>query len=217
MSFTKQRGENRNPKHIYYVSLLNSQQWQGVNGLRARTLRKYPFCQICREEGIKAGVLPDGYVRSSRDVHHLRPVEDVGRYYQPGEEVPEEVKAAMRERCFDEKNVIAVCRECHIRLHRQMQSHVGQQAQTMPKEVTDGATITANFITRITGQEVRPEQVAPVRKGIRKTRFGWVTPEEFKEKIEQQQKDWKSNLLNRFTHDDSGTEDAPTVDAPAKD
>ena len=42
-------------------------------------------------------------------------------------------------------------------------------------------------------------------------------PLEFKEKIEQQQKDWKSNLLNRFTHDDSGTTDAPAVDAPAKD
>ena len=208
MSFTKQRGENRNPKHIYYVSLLNSQDWQGVNGLRARTLRKHPLCQMCEEDGI---------IKSSRDVHHLRPVEDVGRYYQPGEEVPEEVKAAMRERCFDEKNVIAVCREHHIQLHRQMQSHVGQQAQTMPKDVTESSVMMANFITRITGHEVTPEQVAPVRKGIRKTRFGWVTKEEFKEKIEQQHKDWKSNLLNRFTHDDSGTKDAPAVDAPAED
>ena len=57
----------------------------------------------------------------------------------------------------------------------------------------------------------------PTKKGIRKTRFGWVTREEFKEKIEQQHKDWKSNLLNRFTHDDSGTKDAPTVDATAED
>ena len=209
MSFTKQRGENRNPKHIYYVSLLNTQDWQGVNGLRARTLRKHPLCQMCEKDGI---------IRSSVDVHHLKPVEGVGRYYQPGEELPEEVKAAMRERCFDEKNVIALCVPCHIEIHRQMKSHVGQQAKTMPKVVTEGAVATANFMSRVTGRDVRPEDVAPVKKGIRKTRFGWVTREEFKEKIEQQHKDWKSNLLNRFTNNEHrDTQDTPGVDAQPED
>ena len=204
MSWTKQRGENRNPKHIYYVSLLNSQQWQGVNGLRARTLREHPLCQLCEQDGI---------IRSSRDVHHLRPVEDVGRYYRPGEVLPEDVKAAMRHRCFDPTNVIALCRDCHQQIHRDMKSHQWQQLNTMPKDEQSQDEREANdWFERISGGQAKAKP--ETRKGITKTKYGWVTPEEFKAKQQSEIDDWLNKVQG---HDDSGTEGTPAVDAPAKD
>ena len=80
----KQSNWKRNPKHVYYVSLLNSKEWQGINGLRARTLRAHPLCQLCEKQGL---------VVSAVDVHHLKPVEGVGGRYQEGDILPDSVKA----------------------------------------------------------------------------------------------------------------------------
>ena len=201
MSFTRQRGENRNPKHIYYVSLLNTQDWQGVNGLRARTLRKHPLCQMCEKDGI---------IRSSVDVHHLKPVEGVGRYYQPGEELPEDVKAAMRERCFDEKNVIALCVPCHIEIHRQMNSHEGQMVKTMPKVENDQTRSLQDWVSEVSGGKCEARPL--VKKGIRRTKYGWVTPEELKQKQKEELEQWKKKV-----HGLTNTQDTPSVDAQPED
>ena len=197
--------DRRNPKHIYYVSLLNTKDWQGVNGLRAATLRKHPICQKCNR-------------RSSVDVHHLNPVEGVGRYYQPGEELPEDVKAEMRHRCFDEKNVVALCVACHIETHRQMRSHVGQGMKTVPRETNERTRSMAALASKMTGQNVSEQDVARPKKGIRKTRFGWMTNEEYQQRIENERKDRKENLLRRFTTNDiQGTDGTPKVDAAPED
>ena len=201
MSFTRQRGENRNPKHIYYVSLLNTQDWQGVNGLRARTLRKHPLCQMCEKDGI---------IRSSVDVHHLNPVEGVGRYYQPGEELPEDVKAAMRERCFDEKNVIALCRPCHIKIHEDMKSHVGQQVKTMPKVENDQTRSLQDWVQQVSGGKCEARPL--VKKGIRRTKYGWVTDEEFKQRQAEELEQWKKKV-----HGLSNTQDTTSVEAGTED
>ena len=201
MSYTRQRGENRNPKHIYYVSLLNTQDWQGVNGLRARTLRKHPLCQMCEKDGI---------IRSSVDVHHLKPVEGVGRYYQPGEELPEDVKAAMRERCFDEKNVIALCVPCHIEIHRQMNSHEGQMVKTMPKVENDQTRSIQDWVNEVSGGKCEARPL--VKKGIRRTKYGWVTPEELKQRQADELEQWKKKV-----HGLTNTQDTPSVDAQPED
>lgn len=181
----------KNPKHVYYVSLLNSKDWQGVNGLRARTLRAHPLCQMCEKEGI---------VKSAVDVHHIQPVEGVGRRYQPGETLPESVKEAMRLRCFDPNNVIALCIPCHIRIHKEMNSHRGQM-QDLPnlphEEQKQEPTALGNFFTRMTGEQYH-ERPKP-KKGIRRTPLGWMTNEEFQDKQQQNLDNWANNLKDGFT------------------
>ena len=202
----KQSNWKRNPKHVYYVSLLNSKEWQGINGLRARTLRAHPLCQLCEKQGL---------VVSAVDVHHLKPVEGVGGRYHEGDVLPESVKEAMRERCFDEKNVIALCIPCHIRIHKEMNSHYGQMRDlpNLPHEEQPKQEPTAlgNFFTRMTGEEYH-ERPKP-KKGIRRTPLGWMTKEEFKQKLEDNQKKWIDNIEHGFTN----TEGTSGVDADTKD
>ena len=202
----KQSNWKRNPKHVYYVSLLNSKDWQGINGLRARTLRAHPLCQLCEKQGL---------VVSAVDVHHLKPVEGVGGRYQEGDILPDSVKEAMRERCFDEKNVIALCIPCHIRIHKEMNSHRGQMQDlpNLPHEEQPKLEPTAlgNFFTRMTGEQYH-ERPKP-KKGIRRTPLGWMTKEEFKQKLEDNQKKWIDNIEHGFTN----TEGTSGVDADTKD
>lgn len=201
----KKSNWTRNPKHRYYVSLLNSQEWQGINGLRARTLRAHPLCQLCEKQKI---------VASAVDVHHLKPVEGVGGRYKEGDVLPESVKEAMRQRCFDPNNVIALCIPCHIRVHKEMRSHQGQMRDlpNMPhEEQKQEPTALGSFAQRMTGETYQPKP-KPM-KGIRRTPLGWMTPEEFKEKQKQNLDKWKENLTNGFTN----IEGAASVDAATKD
>lgn len=201
----KKSNWTRNPKHRYYVSLLNSQEWQGINGLRARTLRSHPLCQLCEKEGI---------VASAVDVHHLKPVEGVGGRYKDGDVLPESVKEAMRQRCFDPDNVIALCIPCHIRIHKEMRSHQGQMIDlpNMPhEEQKQEQTALGSFAQRMTGETYQPKPKP--KKGIRRTPLGWMTPEEFKEKQKQNLDKWKENLTNGFTN----IEGTASVDAAPKD
>jgi 5-methylcytosine-specific restriction endonuclease McrA len=202
----KKSNWTRNPKHRYYVSLLNPQEWQGINGLRARTLRAHPLCQLCEKEGI---------VASAVDVHHLNPVEGVGGRYVEGDVLPEPIKEAMRQRCFDPNNVIALCIPCHIRIHKEMlRSHVGQMRDlpNMPhEEQKQEPTALGSFAQRMTGETYQPKP-KPM-KGIRRTPLGWMTPEEFKEKQKQNLDKWKENLTNGFTN----IEGTASVDAATED
>ena len=199
MSYTRQRGKSRNPKHIYYVSLLNTQEWQGVNGLRVKTLRAHPICQKCNRW-------------SAVDVHHLKPVEGVGRYYQPGEELPEDVKEAMRERCFDPHNVIALCVPCHIEIHRQMKSHVGQMVKTMPKVENDQTRSLQDWASHVSGGKCEARPL--VKKGIRRTKYGWLTKEELRQREEEELNKWKEKIKGKGCKDITAT---PSVDTGTED
>lgn len=203
------RKPNRNPKHLYYMSLLNTKDWKR---LRGDTLQQHPLCQMCEEQGIREIGKP--YIRSAVDVHHLKPVEGVGGMYLPGEEVPEDVKAQMRERCFDPKNVIALCIPHHIEIHQQMRSHQGQAMKTMPKaEQQPQDSGLEAWVKRNTGKALQPEPPKP-KKGIRKTRFGWVTKDEYEQKKQEQFDNWlKAQQRNGL----QGTDATPTVDAAAED
>lgn len=193
--------KRRNPKHVYYMSLLNSQDWQGVNGLRVRTLREHPLCQMCEKEGI---------VRSAVDVHHIYPVESVGRTYYPDEELPESVKEEMRRRCFDPNNVIALCVPHHIEIHRQMRSHYGQMIKTMPKVENEQTQRLDDWVKQVSGGkcEARPQ----IKKGIRRTKYGWMTSEEFKQKQTEEFEKWKEKCYGL-----ANIKDAPAMDTQSED
>jgi len=90
-----------------YQRLLNSKEWKT---LRAWYLNLHPCCERCREEGIAAGILPDGYVRSAIDVHHIVPVESA--------KSEEEMKLL----CFNPNNLKALCIPCHVKTHKEMRS-----------------------------------------------------------------------------------------------
>ena len=94
---------SRDPK---YQRLLNSPRWAETK--RIVWQRADGRCEVCREEGIAAGVLPDGYVRPGKDCHHIVPVETA------------RTLAEMERLCYDPNNIKLVCVEHHIAIHRQM-------------------------------------------------------------------------------------------------
>jgi hypothetical protein len=129
--------------------------------------------------------------------------------------LPDSVKEAMRQRCFDEKNVIALCIPCHIRIHKEMNSHRGQM-QDLPnlpheEQPKQEPTALGNFFTRMTGEQYH-ERPKP-KKGIRRTPLGWMTKEEFKQKLEDNQKKWIDNIEHGFTN----TQGTSGVDTDTKD
>ena len=151
---------------------------------------------------------------SAVDVHHLKPVEGVGGRYKDGDVLPDSVKEAMRQRCFDPDNVIALCIPCHIRIHKEMRSHQGQMRDlpNIPhEEQKQEPTALDSFAQRMTGETYQPKPKP--KKGIRRTPLGWMTTEEFKEKQKQNLDKWKENLTNGFTN----TQGTATVDAATED
>ena len=182
------------------MSLLNTKEW---HELRERKGDECDWaCERCRREGIEAGVLPDGYVTPAKTVHHIEPVEGVP------DEPEETLLERMKERCFDYNNLILLCPECHHRTHEEMKSHWRQVVKTMPKDEVESEQREQMkaFAERLGGK------YEPTKRGIRKTRFGWVTKEELKFKNSEQFKKWK-NKFNGLT----GTQGTPAVDAPAED
>ena len=175
---------NRNPKHLYYMHLLHTKEWQGVDGLRARTLRAHPLCEHCKREGV---------VTAAVDVHHIKPVEDVGPYIPPGQPVPEEVQKAMRQRCFDPANVVALCIPCHIEVHRRMRSHQGQMLRSMPQDTSEQSQALAKWVERVSGGKA---QAYIPRKGLVRTPQGWFTPEELEQKQADDLSEWCKRVQN---------------------
>lgn len=86
-----------------YMSLINTRRWRG---LRHRQLSLRPLCQMCAKEG---------RTRSATEVHHIRPVQEGASYTE------KETLA------YDPDNLLSLCHECHVRIHRQM--HKGTRAE----------------------------------------------------------------------------------------
>lgn len=165
---------NRNPKHLYYMHLLRVKRWKL---LKNDHLNRHPLCQVCEREGKTV---------SARDVHHIRPVEGV-----QGTELTDQVKAEMESRCYDPTNLISLCIPCHIEIHRQMHSHEGQMQRLMPKEApkAQDSRLSA-FVERTTGKQLPAVSQPKPKKGIRKTRFGWVTQDEYRQKKQEEFDAW---------------------------
>ena len=180
---------NRNEKHKKYIKLLNSKQWRE---LREWKINHNPLCERCAEKGL---------VVSAVDIHHIRPVESV----------PED---QMESVCFNPQNLIALCVPCHIETHRQMRSHEGQMKKDMPKEEPNTDNHIKEWAARHGDLNYQPPPKP--RKGIRKTRFGWITMEEYKQKQREELEAWVKELNKRVDgyKDINGT---PTVDVKSED
>ena len=166
------------------MHLLHTKEWQGVDGLRAQTLRAHPLCEHCKRDGV---------VTAAVDVHHIKPVEDVGPYIPPGQPVPEEVQKAMRQRCFDPANVVALCIPCHIEVHRRMRSHQGQMLRSMPQDNSEQSQALAKWVERVSGGKA---QAYIPRKGLVRTPHGWLTPEELEQKQADDLSEWCKRVQN---------------------
>ena len=101
-----------------YQKLLNSPRWAEVK--RIVWQRAQGLCERCREEGIAAGVLPNGYIRAGKDCHHIKPVEGAKTLYGPD---------GMIARCYDPKNIRLLCIPCHIKTHQEMLSHTKEKVK----------------------------------------------------------------------------------------
>ena len=173
---------NRNAKHQLYMSLFNTKEW---HELRARKIAECQgLCERCRREGIEKGILPDGYITPAKTVHHIDPVEGVAD--EPAETLLERMKA----KCFDYNNLILLCPDCHHKTHDEMKSHWRQASRTMPKDEAESEhhQQMKAFAERIGGK------YEPTKNGVRKTRFGWVTKEEYKKKSDEQFEKWKEKI-----------------------
>lgn len=87
-------GEKKDARRKERQQLYQSKQWKD---LRKKLQMERPLCENCLKKGI---------IKSSEDMHHrLSP-------FAPG--LTEEEKYR---RAFDEKNIVALCRDCHIAEH----------------------------------------------------------------------------------------------------
>jgi predicted HNH restriction endonuclease len=78
-------------------------------------------CQMCKREGIEAGI-QDGYIRSGFACHHIVPFESA------------KTTAEMERLFFDANNIMLVCRECHAKIHRELGSHKKEVVQARRAE-----------------------------------------------------------------------------------
>lgn len=79
-----------------YNRLIHSSQWLR---LRRYILTEHPLCERCMAEGRVSG---------ATEVHHIHPVE---------EGVTEREK---RQLMFDPRNLMALCHDCHVRVHTEL-------------------------------------------------------------------------------------------------
>ena len=78
-------------------------------------------CQMCKREGIEAGI-QDGYIRSGFACHHIVPFESA------------KTTAEMERLFFDANNIMLVCRECHAKIHRELGSKTKAAVQARRAE-----------------------------------------------------------------------------------
>lgn len=89
------------------AEIYNSREWKQ---LRAAKLSQTPYCEKCRSDGLAAGVKPFGYVRAAHCVHHITPIETAT------------TKEEMKQLAYNPANLMALCDECHHKIHDEMKS-----------------------------------------------------------------------------------------------
>ena len=82
-----------------YRKLINTTRWRKLRGSK---LSAQPLCERCQEAG---------YVTAASEVHHRRPVEWVKGWQ------------AQSQRMFDMTNLMSLCHQCHVEIHKELGSH----------------------------------------------------------------------------------------------
>ncbi len=93
-----------------YIRLIHTARWVH---LRRDKLTAHPLCERCEELG---------KVTASAEVHHVIPVEN-GLSKQEKERL-----------MFDSTNLMALCHECHVKIHTEMGRCGKTQAKNRAKE-----------------------------------------------------------------------------------
>ena len=175
---------SRNPE---YQKLLNSKRWKQ---LRIAYLREHPLCEEC---------LSNDKISSAIDVHHVYPVER-------GKDLQEMTDLCYNQSAEHPNNLRALCIPCHCEVHRQMRSHTWQMIRKMPQdEQTDEDAKLKDWVQRVSGgkcEEIKPKP----KKGVRKTKYGWMTLEEAKQKEREELEAWAKRYEQK-TSDTTFTKD----------
>lgn len=77
------------------AEIYNSREWKE---LRIRKMQANPICEMCHKQGI---------IKASHCVHHVVPIETA------------KTKEEMRRIAFDANNLMALCDDCHAKIHRE--------------------------------------------------------------------------------------------------
>lgn len=97
-----------------YQKIIHTGMWLR---LRKDVLSAHPLCQRCAIEG---------RITAATEVHHIRPVEEAITY------------ADKRQRMYDTSNLLALCHDCHVRIHTEL-GRSGKEAtkKRNEKQVSD--------------------------------------------------------------------------------
>lgn len=92
-----------------YNELIHTVRWLR---LRKQTLTAHPLCQRCEAEG---------RISAATDVHHVVPCEYAIN------------RTAMEQLMFDPGNLMALCHDCHVQVHREL----GRSGKAATKRINE--------------------------------------------------------------------------------
>ena len=98
------------------AEIYNSREWHRLRTLKLQTT---PLCEKCREDGLKAGIKPNGFVRSATCVHHIVPIETA---------TTKEEMWRLAIGC-GLSGLMSLCRPCHNKLHNDAGYHTKEAVQ----------------------------------------------------------------------------------------
>lgn len=81
-----------------YNYVYNTAKWRK---LRQAYLMQHPLCEMCKK---------DGKVKEATEVHHITPISKA------------ESELQMKELGYNPNNLMALCEECHHKLHNEMKN-----------------------------------------------------------------------------------------------
>lgn len=79
-----------------YRYVYNTSRWRK---LRQAYLMQHPLCELCEK---------DGKVKEATEVHHITPISNAND------------ELSMKELGYNPNNLMALCEECHHKLHNEM-------------------------------------------------------------------------------------------------
>lgn len=94
----KKKNQPKHNKNIDISKIYNTPQWKN---LRNAYFLQHPLCEKCLEEG---------KTTPTEEIHHIKPI-------STGADLEE-----MKSIAYNPDNLMALCKECHHRIHQQMKT-----------------------------------------------------------------------------------------------
>lgn len=96
-------------KDLFYRKMIESPRWKRV---RVAKLKQQPYCEDC---------LKKGDMKGATEVHHITPVETAA------------TQSEKMSLMFNLVNLMSLCHECHVRIHREMRVHTKETVKQRQK------------------------------------------------------------------------------------